>query len=104
MEQPGAIPRLERHLNNRQMRWLEDDGRVSVFGNPSNNSNGNTFDPQGRQLACEHLSRRVVRYEHDGSTTVIADAFRASDSIGERRGPSRRQHLVYRFALRRTVV
>ena len=61
--------------NNRQMRWLEDDGRVSVFRSPSNNSNGNTFDPQGRQLACEHLARRVVRYEHDGSTTVIADAF-----------------------------
>ena len=40
--------------NNRQMRWLEDDGRVSVFRSPSNNSNGNTFDPQGRQISCEH--------------------------------------------------
>ena len=36
--------------NNRQLRWLEDDGRVSVFRYPSNNSNGNTFDFQGRQL------------------------------------------------------
>jgi gluconolactonase len=61
--------------NNRQLRWLEDEGRVSVFRHPSNNSNGNTFDPQGRQLSCEHLTRRVVRYEHDGSVTVIADAF-----------------------------
>ena len=52
--------------NNRQMRWLEDDGRVTVFRSPSNNSNGNTFDYQGRQLSCEHLTRRVVRYEHDG--------------------------------------
>ena len=33
--------------NNRQMRWSEDDGRVSVFRMPSNNSNGNTFDFQG---------------------------------------------------------
>ena len=48
---------------------------VSVFRMPSNNSNGNTFDFQGRQLSCEHLTRRVVRYEHDGSITVIADAF-----------------------------
>ena len=56
--------------NNRQLRWLEDDGRVSVFRTPSNNSNGNTFDFQGRQLSCEHLTRRVVRYEHDGSVTV----------------------------------
>ena len=60
--------------NNRQLRWLEDDGRVSVFRMPSNNSNGNTFDFQGRQLSCEHLTRRVVRYELDGSATVLADS------------------------------
>lgn len=61
--------------NNRQYRWLEDDGHVSVFRSPSNNSNGNTFDREGRQIACEHLTRRVVRYEHDGSITVLADAY-----------------------------
>src|SRR3954471_1412177 len=61
--------------NNRQMRWIEDDGRVSVFRMPSNNSNGNTFDFQGRQISFEHLTRRVVRYELDGSVTVIASQF-----------------------------
>ena len=61
--------------NNRQLRWLEDDGHVTVFRSPSNNSNGNTCDHQGRLLSCEHLMRRVVRYEHDGSITVIADSF-----------------------------
>src|SRR5512132_2600821 len=61
--------------NNRQYRWLEDDGRVSVFRSPSNNSNGNTFDHEGRQLSCEHLTRRVVRYEHDGSIRIIADSY-----------------------------
>jgi len=61
--------------NNRQLRWLEDDERVTVFRNPANNSNGNTFDFQGRQLSCEHLTRRVVRYEHDGTVTVIAESF-----------------------------
>ena len=61
--------------NNRQMRWSEDDGRVSVFRSPSNNSNGNTFDFQGRQISCEHLTRRVVRYEHDGTATVLADSY-----------------------------
>jgi gluconolactonase len=45
--------------NNRQMRWTEDDGRVSVFRTPSNNSNGNSFDFQGRQLSCEHLTSLV---------------------------------------------
>ena len=61
--------------NSRQLRWLEDDGHVSVFREPSNNSNGNTFNFQGRQISCEHLMRRVVRYELDGSVTVIADSF-----------------------------
>ena len=61
--------------NNRQLRWLDDNGAVSVFRSPSNNSNGNTFDFQGRQISCEHLTRRVVRYELDGSGTVIADSF-----------------------------
>src|SRR3979490_60605 len=50
--------------NNRQMRWSEDDGRVSVFRTPSNNSNGNTFDFQGRQPSCEHLTRSVARHAH----------------------------------------
>ena len=61
--------------NNRQLRWIEDDGHVSTFRMPSNNSNGNTFDFQGRQISCEHLMRRVVRYELDGSVTVLADSF-----------------------------
>jgi gluconolactonase len=61
--------------NDRQLRWLEDDNRVTVFRNPSNNSNGNTFDFEGRQLSCEHLTHRLVRYEHDGSVTVIAEAY-----------------------------
>ena len=61
--------------NNVQMRWIEDDGRVTVFRNPSGNSNGNTFDYEGRQLSCEHGGRRVVRYEPNGTVTVIADKF-----------------------------
>ena len=61
--------------NNIQLRWLQDGGQVSVFRSPSGNSNGNTFDWQGREISCEHLNRRVVRYEHDGSVTVIADAY-----------------------------
>jgi gluconolactonase len=61
--------------NDRQLRWIEDESRVSVMRQPSNNSNGNAFDFQGRQISCEHLRRRVVRYEHDGSVSVLADSF-----------------------------
>ena len=61
--------------NNVQMRWIEDDSRVTVFRNPSNNSNGNTFDFEGRELSCEQGTRRVVRYETNGTTTILAEKF-----------------------------
>jgi len=61
--------------NNVQMRWIEDDARVTTFHNPSGFSNGNTFDYEGRQLSCEHGGRRVARYERDGTITTIADKY-----------------------------
>jgi gluconolactonase len=61
--------------NDVQLRWLNEDGHVSVFRNPAGNSNGNTFDHQGRQISCEHGNRRVVRYEIDGTITVLAEKF-----------------------------
>ena len=59
--------------NNAQMRYLTEDGHVSVMRNNANNSNGNTFDLQGRQISFEHATRRVVRYELDGKITVLAE-------------------------------
>ena len=92
--------------NNRQMRWLEDNGHVSVFRTPSNNSNGNTFDFQGRQLSCEHLTRRVVRYELDGSVDHHRGHVRrqAAQLAERRRAAPGRQLLVHRPALRRPAL
>ena len=61
--------------NNRMMRWSEDDGHVSVFRSPSNYSNGNTRDREGRLITCEHDTRRVTRTEPDGTITVLIDRF-----------------------------
>jgi gluconolactonase len=61
--------------NNRIMRWLEDDGHLSVFRANANYSNGNTRDHEGRLITCEHDSRRVTRTELDGSITVLIDSF-----------------------------
>ncbi len=60
---------------NTQYRYLWDDRRVTTFRKPSYNSNGNSFDFQGRQLSTEDYHRRVIRWEHDGTMTVIADNF-----------------------------
>jgi gluconolactonase len=47
-----------------------DIGRYTQPG-----SNGLTFDPEGRLLACQHGNRRVIRVNPHGDTTVLADAF-----------------------------
>ena len=57
------------------MRWLEEDGHLSVFRTPSNYSNGNTRDREGRLITCEHDARRVTRTEHDGRITVLIDRY-----------------------------
>ena len=57
------------------LRWLEETGEVSVFRSPSNYSNGNCRDRQGRLITCEHDMRRVTRTEYDGTITVLMDHF-----------------------------
>lgn len=54
---------------------LDGENRVTVFKEPSDNSNGLTRDLQGRLLACEHGTRRVTRIETDGTLTVLVRAF-----------------------------
>src|SRR5579859_5028934 len=61
--------------NDRILRWDEATESVGTFRRPSNNSNGNTRDREGRLVTCEHLTRRVTRTEYDGSITVILDRF-----------------------------
>jgi len=41
----------------------------------TNEANGMTRDLQGRIVSAEHLTRRVTRYEPDGSITVVANSF-----------------------------
>ncbi len=60
---------------NIQYRYVWETGEVSKFRSPSYNSNGNSFDFQGRQLSTQDFNRRVIRWEHDGTMTVIADQF-----------------------------
>lgn len=63
----------------RIMRYEAATGVVSVYRENTNCSNGLTFDAQGRLYACEGGAtpdaRRVVRYNADGSKTVLADRY-----------------------------
>jgi gluconolactonase len=60
---------------NKQYRYIWETRQMTVFRDPSYNSNGNTFDFEGRQVSCQDFLRRVVRWEHDGSLKVLADNF-----------------------------
>ena len=61
--------------NDRMLRWDATDGSVSVFRQPSLNSNGNTVDLQGRLITCEHRGRCISRTDFDGTRTVLADRY-----------------------------
>ena len=62
--------------NNRLMKFEEKTGKFSVHKENANYANGNARDRQGRLVTCEHsVTRRVVRTERDGSTTVLADRY-----------------------------
>jgi gluconolactonase len=60
--------------NNRMLKWSPREGS-SVFRQPSNFSNGNYRDHEGRLLTCEHGNRRVSRTEHDGSVVTVVDNY-----------------------------
>jgi gluconolactonase len=61
--------------NDRMLRFDEQSEAVSVFRQPADYTNGNTVDRQGRLVSCQQGTRRVVRTEHDGSITVLAERF-----------------------------
>jgi gluconolactonase len=61
--------------NDRQMRFDETDGSVSVFRSPARNTNGNARDREGRLISCEHRGRGVSRTEFDGRVVMIAEKF-----------------------------
>jgi len=63
----------------RIMRYDPVSGACAIFRENTNCANGLTFDAKGRLYGCEGGAaidgRRVVRYESDGSVTVLADRY-----------------------------
>jgi gluconolactonase len=57
--------------------WSEHG--VEVFRRPSNKSNGLALDGNGRLLACEHATSRVVRTDAAGDTEVLASHYRGRE-------------------------
>ena len=59
---------------NELKRW-DRKGSLTTFTSDTQGTNGNTRDASDRIVSCRHTSRRVMRFESDGSMTVLADSF-----------------------------
>jgi gluconolactonase len=59
---------------NRIYCWHAADG-ITVYREPSQMANGNTYDREGRMLSCEHATSRVVRERADGMLEVLASHY-----------------------------
>ena len=59
---------------NKIYQWTPENGK-EVYLDPSDNTNGLTYDLQGRLIAGQMGLRRVVRFELDGSQTSLADHY-----------------------------
>lgn len=74
----------EKHLTFSDMpgdhmrRWSAAGG-VRTFRQPSNKTNGNTYDRQGRMLSCEHATSRVTRTDLGGAIAVLATHFEGKE-------------------------
>lgn len=60
---------------NIEYRLIWEEMRVTKYRDPSYFANGHTIDFQGREITCQDGFRRVVRWEHDGTMTVLADNY-----------------------------
>ncbi len=64
---------------NRIMVYDPATGKTKIWREPSGRANGMNFDAQGRLVACcdgaNHGARAVIRFERDGSTTVLASHY-----------------------------
>lgn len=56
-------------------RW-EQGKPLEVYRKPSHNANGNTTDPQGRLITCEHGSRSLTRTAKDGTLETLAATYK----------------------------
>jgi len=80
MVNAGEGPAWDGHGNlyftgEHQITRRDSNGKFYVFRKPSNDAGGILFDFQGRLVICEGATRRVIRLEHDGKVTVLAERY-----------------------------
>lgn len=59
---------------NKIYKW-SPGGQVSVFREPSNNSNGLTFDAEGNLLIAEHSGRKIGQLSPEGEYRAVVESY-----------------------------
>lgn len=67
----GDLRTLGNDLGDLGLTLRNYDGMIALMLGP----NGNTIDPEGRLVSCARADRAVVRYEKDGTRTVLASSY-----------------------------
>ena len=73
-------------------RWVVDRQQLELMWADTGEGNGLTFDFQGRLLMCQGANKRLIRQEHEGARTVLADSYqgkrlnRPNDVVGRSDG------------------
>jgi gluconolactonase len=67
----SILSRGPRAGEGRILRLAADGGEVSVFRAFTNRTSGIAFGPDGALYGCQELSRRIVRFNPDGSASLL---------------------------------
>ena len=62
--------------NNRMLQFDPVTQETTIFREPSNFTNGNTMDLEGRLVSAQHLTHCIARTERVGTVTTLVDRYR----------------------------
>ena len=60
---------------------VEPDGKVTLFGDKTANTNGLMFGPDGLLYGCRNGDKQIVAYNAQGEYTVVAEGVQSNDLV-----------------------
>jgi sugar lactone lactonase YvrE len=73
-------------IPNSRIHRIELDGKVSVFAENSQRTNGLMFGPGGKLYGCQMGTKRVVAFDSKAQSTTVAEEIECNDLVVNSRG------------------
>jgi hypothetical protein len=71
----GEVLRFTQIHSSRVLEFDPLEGEISEWGSDTNRTNGLAYDVSGQMFGCSSGGRAILRFDADGTNTVIADKF-----------------------------